>query len=131
MGKKVYFSTELQYNKEWTKANVVDMNSLEIKALKSWIDKNLLTNPKVTIIQSQKLLQFAQKSKDTAEIAYAANSLGLSYLYDRNYEKALHYLNYAIEMDLIVDSPLLATHYRKFRNTLLRSGLHKPCNRPI
>lgn len=57
------FTVQSQYNKEWTKANVVDMNSLEIKALKSWIDKNLLTNPKVTIIQSQNYCSLQKKVK--------------------------------------------------------------------
>lgn len=108
----ITFTVQSQYNKEWTKVNAVNMKSQEVIELKASIDKNFLVNPKVTISQSELLLKLAEKSKNTEEIGYAANSLGLAYYYDNNFEKALHFLNYAIEMDLLTNSPYLATHYR-------------------
>ena len=108
----IAFAVQSQHHKEWTKAAGVNMNSPEVKALKSSIDKNYLVNPEITVSQSKTLLQLAEKSKDTFEIGYAANAVGLAYLHTKKIHKSLEYIKFAIEMDLIVNSDLLATHYR-------------------
>jgi len=105
----IAYAANSQHNKEWTQVN---MTAAEIQTLKSSIIKNYNTNREISISKAKLLLQISQKNKDTLEIGYAANSLGLGYFYSKNFEKARDYFSYAIEMDLASKSPFLSVHYR-------------------